>query len=226
MCRQRPLFAVAQDVDAEQRCVVDRAATVAGGVALTGDHPQVADSDEMPHVAPGRPFRRQVPDRGVAGLDPVEAAGRDLEPDGPGVIVARAGRLPVEFRRDRGTGRLVHDADVDHTRARILGVADPPAAKADDPDATVVLLDDLPVRRPVLDDRADLVRRHGLFLSGPADGPPMAWAPLGRFDPIDATAWQPGDVADPAGIGRRRARRPATVTGGRSRLNHSYAATV
>ncbi|MDG0809950.1 hypothetical protein OMP40_11805 [Cohnella rhizosphaerae] len=106
---QIPSAAVAQQVDAELRRIVDRTFAVAGGIALSGDRPQIAYAEMMNHIAADVPLHRGIAVRLQRGLEPVQAAARHpLDADMPGPIHATPVRpfpirpLPIPVPRHLG----------------------------------------------------------------------------------------------------------------------------
>ena len=87
---QGPLLAVPEQVHSQLGRVLVRAAAVSGRVALPGDHPQIARSQEVPHVAPGRPFPGRVLRGPQPRLQPVQPTrGYVLQHRFPGAVLFR-----------------------------------------------------------------------------------------------------------------------------------------
>src|SRR5579859_4511187 len=140
---QRPLHAVAEQVQTQLGRIVDRATPIAGGVALTSDDPQIAYAQKMARVTAVRPFARRITGPIETCFQTVKAPGRHPhQSQRPGAIRAGLGRLPIQVLADGRAGVLVHQACL--RRAR-LG-AHPVAGQGHLPPAVRVALENLPVR--------------------------------------------------------------------------------
>ena len=106
--RQRPLTTVAQEVKAQLRWIVHRAATITRRVALAGDDPKITHAPKMAQVSAQRPFPIQLDSRPAASLQTIEASRRNAQAAMPASVALCASRLPIQRAAQRHTGIARH----------------------------------------------------------------------------------------------------------------------